>query len=217
VRTMVKITVDNQEIEVEEGTTVLKACLENGIYVPNLCFLESMTNPPASCRMCLVEIEGEKGPVTSCTFTVKEGMVIRTETASVRRLQRSALRLLLSVHEVECAACPANKKCELQRLAKFLKVSLKPKRLEGLLKEAKADDEHPFLDYHPNRCIVCGKCVYVCQTMHERPFLTFAKRGFDTTISFFGEKDVTQIPCMECMACVEICPVAAIAVKNNPK
>ena len=117
---MIKITVDNQEIEAEEGATVLKACLDNDIYVPNLCFLESMTDPPASCRMCLVEIEGEKGPVASCTITVKQGMVIRTETAPVRRLQRSALRLLLSVHEVECAACPANKKCELQRLAKFL-------------------------------------------------------------------------------------------------
>ncbi len=214
---MVKITVDNQEIEAEEGTTVLKACLENSIYVPNLCFVESMTDPPSSCRMCLVEIEGEKSPVPSCTVTVKEGMVIKTETELVRRLQRSALRLLLSVHEVDCAACPANKKCELQRLAKFLKVGLKPKRLEGLFKEGKGDDEHPFLDYHPNRCIVCGKCVYVCQTMHERPFLTFAKRGFDTTISFFGEKDATKFPCPECMACVEICPVAAISVKNNPK
>ena len=215
--TMVKITVDNQEIEVEEGTTVLMACLKNGIYVPNLCFVESMIDPPASCRMCFVEIEGEKGPVTSCTITVREGMVIRTETASVRRLQRTALRLLLSVHEVECAACPANKKCELQRLAKFLKVGLKPKGFEWFLKEAKGDDEHPFLDYHPNRCIVCGKCVYVCQTMHERPFLTFAKRGFDTTISSFGEKDATKFPCTECMACVEICPVAALAVKNNSK
>lgn len=214
---MVKIIVDNQEIEAEEGTTVLKACLENGIYVPNLCFLESMTDPPASCRMCFVEIEGEKGPVASCTTTVREGMVIRTETAPVRRLQRSALRLLLSVHEVECAACHANKKCELQRLAKFLKVGLKPKPFERLLKEGKGDDEHPFLDYHPNRCIVCGKCVHVCRTMHERPFLTFAKRGFDTTISFFGEEDATKIPCAECMACVEICPVTAIAVKNNPK
>jgi bidirectional [NiFe] hydrogenase diaphorase subunit len=214
---MVKITVDNQEIEVEEGTTVLKACLENGVYVPNLCFVESMTHPPASCRMCFVEIKGEKGPVASCTITVKEGMVIKTETAPVRRLQRAALRLLLSVHEVDCAACPANKKCELQRLAKFLKVGLKPKHLESLLKEGKGADDHPFLEYHPNRCIVCGRCVHVCQTMHERPFLTFARRGFDTTISFFGEKDATKIPCPECMACVEICPVAAIVVKNDPK
>ena len=102
-------------------------------------------------------------------------------------------------------------------LAKFLKVGLKPKRFERLLKEGKGDDEHPFLDYHPNRCIVCGKCVHVCQTMHERPFLTFAKRGFDTTISFFGEKNAPKIPCTEGMACVEICPVAAITVKNSPR
>ena len=213
-QSMVKLLVDDKEIEVEEGAILLQACLNNEIYIPSLCYLGGMKNPPASCRMCFVEIEGENKPVTSCTVKVRDGMVVKTDTPSVRRLQRTALQLLLSVHDVDCGRCPANKKCELQRIARFLRVSLKPKRLERLLKETETDENHPFLTYYPNRCILCGKCIHVCRTLHGKPFLTFAKRGFDTVVSFFGEKDTPGLPCGEkCVACVEICPVSAITLK----
>jgi len=212
---MIELLVDNKTIEAEEGRSLLQACLENEIYIPNLCFLEGRDNPLASCRMCFVEIEGEDKPVTSCTVEVRDGMVVKTDTPSVRRLQRSALRLLLSVHDVDCGHCPANKKCGLQRIAKFLKVGLKPKRLERFLKEPGIDEDHLFLDYYPNRCVLCGKCIHVCQTQHGHPFLTFAKRGFDTVISFYGEKDASRLPCVTCTACVEICPVGAITPKKG--
>jgi len=135
---MPKLWVDGKEIETKQGTTLLQACLDNDIYIPNLCFLESMEDPSASCRMCFVEIEGEKQPMTSCTVKVKDDMVVKTDTPAVRQLQRTALRLLLSVHHVDCKHCPANKKCELQRIAKFLKVGLKPKGLERYLKRQKS-------------------------------------------------------------------------------
>ena len=212
---MIKLFVNNKTIEVEKGRSLLQACLENDIYIPNLCYLEGMDNPLASCRMCFVEIEGEDKPVTSCTVEVRDGMVVKTDTPSVRRLQRSALQFLLSVHEVDCGRCPANKKCDLQRIAKFLKVGLKPKRLERFLKESGIDEDHPVLDYYPNRCVLCGKCIHVCQTLQGHPFLTFAKRGFDTVISFYGEKDASRLPCATCMACVEICPVSAITLKSG--
>ncbi len=212
---MVKIIVDDREIEAKEGTTLLQACLENDIYIPNLCYLEEMEHPPASCRMCLVEIEGEGGPVASCTVQVGDGMVVKTDTPVVRRLQRSALRLLLSVHDVDCVHCPANKKCELQRMAKFLKVSLKPKGLEHFLKEPEIYEEHPVLNYYPNRCVLCGKCVFVGQKGHGKPFLTFAKRGFDTVISFHGEEDSPRLTDETYMACVEVCPVGAITLKEK--
>ncbi|MBW1798210.1 MAG: (2Fe-2S)-binding protein [Deltaproteobacteria bacterium] len=211
----VKLLVDNKEIEVEEGTTLLKACLENGTYIPNLCHLESMDSPPASCRLCFVDIKGEDRPVTSCTVKVQDGMVVKTDTPSVRRLQGAAFKLLMSVHDVDCAHCPANKKCELQRIAKFLKIGLKPKRLEPILKEAAIEEDHPFLNYYPNRCVLCGKCLFVCQKKHGKPFLTFAKRGFDTEISSYGEKDLSSLPCEKCIACVEICPVGAITLKES--
>ena len=212
---MIKLIVDDREIEAREGTTLLQACLENDIYIPNLCYLEEMEQPHASCRMCFVEIEGEEEPIASCTIQVREGLVVKTDTPFVRRLQRSALRLLLSVHEVDCAHCPANKKCELQNMAKFLKVGLKPKGLEQFLKDPQIDEEHPVLKYYPNRCVLCGRCVFVIQKGHGKPFLTFAKRGFETVISFHGEEEPPRLDDETYMACVEVCPVGAITLKEN--
>ena len=132
---MPKLWVDDTEIVTESGTTLLEACLSNNIYVPNLCHINGMVDPPASCRMCFVEIEGEPKPVSACTVAVQEGMVVKTDTPPVRRLQRSALRLLLSIHKVDCKNCPANKKCELQRIAKVLKIGLKSKHRPQYFRE----------------------------------------------------------------------------------
>jgi NADH dehydrogenase/NADH:ubiquinone oxidoreductase subunit G len=215
---MVALLVDDNRIEAEEGTTLLQACLDNGIYIPNLCYLNGMDNPPASCRMCFVAVEGEQQPVTSCTVHVKEGMVVKTDTPEVRRLQRTALKFLLSVHDVDCAHCPANKKCELQRIAKYLKVGLKPKDLERHLREPDREEGHPVLDYYPNRCVLCGKCIYVCKSKNGRPLLAFARRGFDTGITFYGEKASGDMDfsCESCLACTDVCPVGALALKDSP-
>jgi bidirectional [NiFe] hydrogenase diaphorase subunit len=208
---MVKFVVDNKEIETEEGITVLQACLDNEIYIPNLCYIKDMENPPGSCRLCFVEIKGYNQPITSC----KEGMVVSTNTEHIKRLQRTAFELLLSVHHVDCKNCPANRKCELQRIAKFLHFGLKLKRLEHLDREAKAEQNHPCLEYVPNRCVLCGKCVFVCKKKNGQAMLSFAKRGLDTVISFFGEDDNSRVSCEECYACAEICPVGALTIKKK--
>lgn len=210
---MVKFLVDTKEIEAEEGAFLLQACLDNDIYIPNLCFLAQMDSPPAACRMCFVEIDGENGPVTSCTAQVKEGMVVKTDTDAVRNLQRTAFQFLMSVHDVDCGNCQANKKCELQRIAKFLKIGLKPGQLERHLKETAPAEIHPLLDYYPNRCVLCGKCIFVCKEKHGQPLMAFAKRGFDTTISFYGEKNMSALPCEKCRDCVDICPVGALRAR----
>lgn len=212
---MPKFLVDDTEIQAPEGTTLLQACLSHDIYIPNLCHIDGMTLPSALCRMCFVEIEGKAGPVPACTVEVEAGMVVRTDTEGVRHLQRSGLRLILSVHHVDCKNCPANKKCALQRIAKFLKVGLKPKGLDRYLKEPDIVRDHPFLDYFPNRCVLCGKCCRVCRTQHGRSTLTFAKRGFNTVISFFGEPNRSDQDCDSCSACVEICPVGALVVRSD--
>ena len=211
---MPKLRVDGKEIETKQGTTLLQGCLDNDIYIPNLCFLESMEDPSASCRMCFVEIEGEKHPITSCTVYVKDDMVVKTDTPAVRQLQRTALRLLLSVHHVDCKHCPANKKCELQRIAKFLKVGLKPKGLERYLQETEIDRNHPFINHYPNRCVLCGKCVHICRRQHGQSVWTFAQRGFDTVISAYGEAGASSLTCEKCDACVKICPVGALTFKD---
>jgi NADH dehydrogenase/NADH:ubiquinone oxidoreductase subunit G len=212
----VKIRVDQKEIEVEEGANLLESCLERDIYIPNLCHLKGMAHPPASCRLCFVEIDGVDKPVTACTVRVEPGLVVRTDTPRVRDLQRSGLQFLLSVHKVDCAHCPANKRCALQKMAKFLKVGLKPKNLPNILKEPEEVLEHPYLNLYPNRCVLCGRCIYVCRERHGRSYLTFAKRGFDTVISFYGEEEVMELPCEDNPACVEVCPVAAITLKKSP-
>lgn len=213
---MITIRVDDRHMELQEGTNLLQACLENGIYIPNLCFLEEMEDPPASCRMCLVEVGDGDRPVPSCTVTVAQDMTVRTDTARIRGLQRSALRLLLSAHHVDCMHCPANRKCALQDIARFLKMGLKPRGLEPLRRED-VEQKHAYFQYHPNRCILCGKCLYVCKRKHGRPFLTFAKRGFDTIVSFFGEEEAEELPCQEGFLCVAVCPVAALTLKEQER
>ena len=210
---MIKLIVDNQEVQVEEGANLLKTCLENGIYIPNLCYMDMLAHPPASCRLCFVAIEGRRQPVPSCQMEVLENMVVRTDTPAVRRLQRTALELLLSVHHVDCGHCPANKKCELQKIARLLKVGLKPKRLEHFLKDQELFADHPFLNHHPNRCVLCGKCIQVCRDAHGAPAMDFADRGFKTLIRFYGEKSADHFPCHECRRCIEICPVGALTLK----
>jgi predicted molibdopterin-dependent oxidoreductase YjgC len=210
---MPRLLIDGRVVELEEGKTLLRVCLEGGFYVPNLCCLEEMKNPPASCRLCFVEIEGENKPVVSCRVEPREGMVVRTDAAAVRQLQRTALRLLLSTHRVACRNCPSNRKCALQRMAKFLGIPLKSGALEYIERGASPGFNHPLLAYEPMRCVLCGRCIFTCRRKNGYSLLTFAGRGFDTMVSFIGERNPARIPCNNCRACAEICPVSAIFVK----
>lgn len=212
---MIQLTVDGKTIEAEEGSSLLQVCLDSGIYIPNLCFLKGMQNPPASCRLCFVEVGGHNKPVTSCKIKVEEGMVVMTDTPAVRRLQRSALRLLLSAHRVDCLRCPSNRHCDLQYMSKFLGVRLKLRRLEHLERELTVAPDHPMFEFDPHRCVLCGKCVYVCQKQNGHSLLTFAKRGLNTIITAFDDRDAVELPCGGCLACVEVCPVSAIFLKHS--
>lgn len=209
----VSITVDDKPLEVEVGSNLLSTCLANGIYIPHLCYMEKVNPAAASCRLCFVEIESRSGPVPACTVTVEEPLRVRTDTPAVRRLQKAGLQLLLSVHRIECRTCPANRRCELQRIAKFLKVGLKPGKLAQRFKQPDIDASHPCLDYYPNRCVLCGKCVHVCRAQHRDVVLTFARRGFDTVVGYYGLSDNPAHACQDCRACADVCPVAALLSK----
>ena len=211
----VQIIVDDHPIEAEEGTPLLPVCLANGIYIPNLCFLEDMAEPPVSCRLCFVEVEGETRPVTACTVALQQGMVVRTDTPAVRRLQKAGLQLLLSTHAIDCRNCPSNRRCDLQNMARFLSVPLKAKRFARVLKPLKCNQSDVCFDFYPNRCILCAKCMHVCRQRHGQTRMSFAARGFETTISFSGSADQARWSCAECNACVEICPVSAILRRRS--
>lgn len=207
----VQITVDGKEISVNEEANLLETCLNNDIYIPNLCYMEGMESPPASCRLCFVEIEGQNNPVSSCTVKVSDGMVVFTDTDKVRTLQRTALKLLLSTHQVDCANCHANKNCGIQNLAKFLKVGLKSKEFKQYLKPIDIDETHPGLYYYPNRCVLCGRCIYACGREGQAG-MSFARRGIETVITFYGQKDASN--CESCGKCIEVCPVKALILKE---
>jgi NADH dehydrogenase/NADH:ubiquinone oxidoreductase subunit G len=212
---MAVIYVDDKKLEADEAKSVLQICVENDIFIPHLCHMEDEERPNASCRLCFIEIEGVNDPVPACTEPVRDGIRVWTDTPRIRRLQRTAFELLISTHRVDCKNCPSNKKCLLQNLAKFLKVPLKPKRLDRLERDIKAETDHPFLVHDHTKCILCGKCIARCEKLHGRPYLLFARRGLNTYISFFGEKDADRIPCGNCHACVEICPVSALLKKKE--
>lgn len=211
---MIKLTVDGKQIEAQEGTSLLQACLDNDIFIPNLCYLKEMEHPPTSCRMCFVQIEGQSKPVTSCNRKVEEGMVVRTDTEQVRQLQQNVFQLLFSAHHMDCKNCLSRKGCQLQKIAKFLGIKLKARKPEDLGRDLTVKPTHPCFDLLPTRCILCHKCLYVCD---EKGYsiLKVEKNGINTVIAYCGDEDPARIPCPTCGACVEICPVSAIVPRKE--
>lgn len=209
---MIDMLIDQKRIKVSDGRNLLAVCLENGIYIPHLCFLENEEIPAASCRLCFVEIKGK--PVPACTVSVVSGLQVKTDTPAVRRLQKSALRLLLSVHDVDCKRCHANRACELQNIARFLQVALKSKPLAQIERTLPVDMSHPRIDHYPHRCVLCGKCVSICNGRHKLPAFSFVGRGIDTMIRHYPTKGATERDCSECYRCVDICPVGALKLRG---
>jgi NADH dehydrogenase/NADH:ubiquinone oxidoreductase subunit G len=207
---MVTLTVDHRTIQAPEGSSVLSACLSAGIYIPHLCWLASDTpaDAPAACRLCFIDVDGFREPVSACTLTVENGMTVHTATDAVRRLQKTALKLLLSVHRVDCKRCPANKACALQNIAAYLNAGLGCKPFERVLKQPEVDSRHPVFDYYPNRCVLCGICVRNCGR------LSFAGRGFDTVVGYFDADPRAAADCLSCRACLEACPTGALVERK---
>jgi len=210
----VTFMVDGRPVKARAGDKVLWAVLDAGIYIPHLCAIRECARPFGACRLCFVEIEGKENPVTACSESVEEGLCVHTHSPRVDRLRRTAFELLMSHHDLDCANCPKNRKCELQRLAAYLKVSLKPKRLKKLETERPIDDSHPLIVLNPNRCVLCGKCVWVCNEVEKAGAIDFVLRGLMTQVAPFNREPLARSSCTGCMRCVEICPTGAITRKE---
>jgi formate dehydrogenase major subunit/NADH-quinone oxidoreductase subunit G len=211
----VSLTIDGKHIKARHGQKLLWAALDNGIYIPNLCGLKDNPEPLTACRLCFVEIEGRKAPVTACTETVVDGMVVNTMGEHSLRLVESGFELLMASHDLDCAHCAKNRNCELQKIARHLRVSLKPRALRKILRDLPIDDSHPEFIYNPNKCVLCGRCVWVCRHHLNAGVFGFAQRGFQRHVTTFGDEPMGHTDCDSCLECVRVCPTGALVLKAD--
>ena len=210
----VTLTIDGIEVKAPKGEKVLWAALDNGIYIPNLCAIREADLPFGACRLCFVEIEGRRSLVTACTRVVEEGMVVHINTPRANRLRRTAFELLLSHHPIDCRNCAKNRNCELQRIASRLGFKLKLQRFRPIPRSLPIDSSHPLFVYDANKCVLCGKCVWVCNGQGTGA-IDFAFRGIDTRVSTFDNVPLIDSSCNSCLECVKVCPVGALAAKDS--
>lgn len=208
------MTIDSIQIRAPKGEKILWAALDNGMYIPNLCAIREADLPFGACRLCFVEIEGRPSPVTACSEPVAEGMVVHTNTLRVNRLRRTAFELLISHHPVDCRNCAKNRNCKLQNVASHLHLKLKLQRLRPIPRSLPIDSSHPLFIYDPNKCVLCGKCVWVCNERGTGA-IDFTFRGIDTTISTFDNVPLIDSSCNSCLECVKVCPVGALVPRDS--
>jgi len=211
----VSLTIDGKKITAPEGEKLLWVALDNGIYIPNLCALRDKAKPTSACRLCFVEVVDKEQPVTACTETVAEGMVVNTRGARALRLARSNFELLMASYSVECAYCVKNTLCELQKIAHHLGVKLKSRRFRKLPRQLLMDDSNPLFIYDPNKCVLCGRCVWVCRQHLGIGVIGFAHRGFERVVTTFGDEPIGASRCQKCWECVSACPSGALVFKER--
>ena len=181
-----------------------------GVEIPHLCYDPAWDLPPtSSCRLCLVEIEGAKGPVPSCSHPAADGMVVKTNTEEIRKTRRMIIELLLSDHPQDCLTCEQAGKCKLQKYAYDL--GIKKSSYAG--EQVKSEPEHdgPAIVYDRNKCILCGRCVQMCQDLHAAGAIDYYGRGFDTRISLPPSQTRDESVCTECGNCIDVCPTGAMS------
>lgn len=208
----VNLVIDNKNICVPAGITILEAARQNGIDIPTLCFLKEI-NEIGDCRMCIVEVEGRRGFATSCITKVEEGMVVHTNTPSIIDARRTILDLIISNHHMECLTCVRDGNCELQDLAK--KFNIKEVRFEGEKIEHEIDDKSPSIVRDFNKCVLCRRCVGACKKVQEIGAIDSMNRGFESCVSTAGGCSLNDVDCTFCGQCIEACPVGALTEKDN--
>lgn len=206
------LTIDGRKVEVQEGMTVLEAARAAGIYIPTLCYDPDL-EPFGACRLCIVEIERMKGLPSSCTTPAADGMVVRASSPRIDKIRRNIVELLLSDHPSDCLTCPQNNRCELQQVAAY--VGVRQMRFEGEKRSYRVDDSNPLFERDLERCILCGKCVRVCDEIQGRNAIYYAYRGFRVKIAPVLDRPLAESVCESCGQCVEICPVGALHTKAS--
>jgi formate dehydrogenase (NADP+) alpha subunit len=206
----VNLTIDGRQVTAEPGTTILAAARAAGIDIPTLC-QDDRLEPFAACRLCLVEVEGARAPLVACGTAVSDGMVVATSTPEIDEQRKVLLDLLLSDHHNDCIICDQAGGCRLQEMA--YRFGISETTYGGEKREYPARDDTPFIAYDPAKCILCGRCVGICQEVQGCQVLDFAERGFDSVITTSFGRSMVETECEMCGNCVSACPTGALQDK----
>lgn len=210
---MVTLKIDGVEVSVPEGTMILKAARDSGVLIPTLCNLEGLT-PYGGCRLCLVEIAGSPKLFPACITPVGSGMEVTTKSEKLKEYRKMAVQLLLSERTHICSVCVANDHCELQALADQLGVD--NHRFEKNWTCDPIDSTHDFLVIDRNRCILCTRCIRVCDEIEGVHTLDLKLRGKDAQVIMdLDEKWHDSCSCTSCRKCAKVCPVGAIYIEGE--
>lgn len=209
---MVTLTINGKQVQAEPGMTVLEAAKANNIMIPHFCYLEDV-HQVGACRICVVEIEGARTLQASCMVPVREGMVVRTNTARVKRARKVLYELMLSDHPRNCLSCLRNQNCEFQKLGELIQIS--DFRFEGERSKTFIDFSSPSILRDSSKCILCRRCVTVCNEIQGVGVLNVQKRGFHSVIGPADELPLNSVNCTNCGQCVMVCPVGALLAKDS--
>jgi iron-only hydrogenase group A len=210
--TKVNIKIDGKSYQADEGKTILAACQNAGIIIPTICYLEGI-NEEAACSICVVEVKGAKSLLRSCVTHVNEGMEIFTNTERVRNARRINLELLLAGHPKDCFICDRNQTCELRRIA--YDMGIREVRFPKTSKlEMEIDCSSPAIIRDPNKCILCRRCISVCEKIQSVSAIDTAKRGKLSKVTTFMDKGLADSVCINCGQCLLVCPTGAL-VENT--
>jgi bidirectional [NiFe] hydrogenase diaphorase subunit len=210
----VKLKIDDVEVSVPEGTAILKAAKDNGIIIPTICSLEGLT-AYGGCRMCLVEISGSPKLFPACTTPVGPGMEITTNTDKLKDYRKMVVQMLLAERTHICSVCVANDHCELQAMANQLGVD--HVMFERNWTRDPVDSTPDFLVIDRNRCILCTRCIRVCDQIEGVHTLDLKLRGKDAEVIMdLDEHWANSCSCTSCRKCAKVCPVGAIYIEAEP-
>jgi NADH-quinone oxidoreductase subunit G/NADP-reducing hydrogenase subunit HndD len=210
---MVTLKINDQEIKAKEGSTIMEAARANNIYIPSLCYHPDL-KPEGACRLCVVDVKGARTLCASCVFPVSEGLEVQTNTPNVREARKLIVELLLANHPKDCLSCVRNLNCELQNIAAELGVREIPFD-DGAKKAHTKDDTNPSLVRDQEKCILCGRCIRICEEVQGMNVYSFAGRGFNTMVSTAFEKGLEDVACTYCGQCASVCPTGAIVEKDD--